>query len=565
MVKISSSNIPYLLILIFGLIYLCSLTFTYVEGDDASTIVYHALGRDASIQTPYSPYHSMMDMVLNILPANEVILRYTAIAASAIAAMLFFILLVKLLSSITGGEQTSKLSLFSIALPFIIPELFFFGLIYNPTVLAMAIILLSHLIIRKVVKNKKYGPLGYIVSFLLFGLGSAFRWDVAIYGVVIFTDLIMIIWNQKEVKRLKPWLIIGSWGILSVIAVFVFIYISGYSPKEIGEVLSWAKNYMGGKAPNYLKRIGVSLSLFTPAFIICIIVGFINLIIQRRFGLLLLGCIGFLPKLYVGLTLSPKGLIMALPGMILIAYFGFEFIYKWTSPYIQLKKYRLPYAHVALYLILMVPWIIGVQMRTFNTSWGPGFEIRRYDQQPRTGSGEKAGGISFDRINIRLAAGLAIPTSEGPRPVWGYAYTLLGGAWREFVSKIDLERKSVLTISKNEGLPILQNNGHKFLMVHLLEDDFLTNDADEKLRESSFYQRTFLNRLEKIEVPVFYLRKDRIFDEIELKHFLEKTGERKFVCFFSYSSELTRLKNTYPNHVQILGPQSALFDFTRNY
>ena len=74
--------------IIFGSVYIASLTFVYVEGDDATSIVYHAMGRDRSVQPAYSAYHGMMDVFLGWLPADEIVLRHLAISLTAAAAFL---------------------------------------------------------------------------------------------------------------------------------------------------------------------------------------------------------------------------------------------------------------------------------------------------------------------------------------------------------------------------------------------------------------------------------------------------------------------------------------------
>ena len=65
----------WLVVLVFGFVFVRSLTFKYVDGDDASTIAYHALGRNADLQPPYGTYHAGMDVILSVLPAQENILR----------------------------------------------------------------------------------------------------------------------------------------------------------------------------------------------------------------------------------------------------------------------------------------------------------------------------------------------------------------------------------------------------------------------------------------------------------------------------------------------------------
>ena len=49
----------FLIIAAFLVIYAFSLTFVYVEGDDASIVAYHLLGRDDSLRSKYAIYQAM--------------------------------------------------------------------------------------------------------------------------------------------------------------------------------------------------------------------------------------------------------------------------------------------------------------------------------------------------------------------------------------------------------------------------------------------------------------------------------------------------------------------------
>ena len=71
----------------FGLIYAFALTFLYVEGDDARTVVHHVLG--AELISPFSAYHGMMDRLLAFFPDDERILRVSSIALSSGFAVVF--------------------------------------------------------------------------------------------------------------------------------------------------------------------------------------------------------------------------------------------------------------------------------------------------------------------------------------------------------------------------------------------------------------------------------------------------------------------------------------------
>src|SRR5688500_17027687 len=80
----------------FGIVYWRSLTFVYVEGDDAKLVAYHAMGRNAELEHIYSPYISMFDAVLAVLPPREDIVRIAGMAITAISAPVLFFLIMTL-------------------------------------------------------------------------------------------------------------------------------------------------------------------------------------------------------------------------------------------------------------------------------------------------------------------------------------------------------------------------------------------------------------------------------------------------------------------------------------
>ena len=72
----------------FALVYLVSLSFAYVEGDDASSIAYHLYGRDSSVQPPLQPLSFDDGHGFRLcLPVNEPLLRTVAVGLTSLAAI----------------------------------------------------------------------------------------------------------------------------------------------------------------------------------------------------------------------------------------------------------------------------------------------------------------------------------------------------------------------------------------------------------------------------------------------------------------------------------------------
>lgn len=545
-------------VLIFIIVYTFSLTFLYVEGDDASTVAYHALGRNADFQQPYSPYHSMMDFVLGLLPASEPLLRHVSIGFSALSALMFAFLSLKIIAAWLPVGANKNFIYFIPLLPLIVPELLFFGLIYMPSTVAMSLMLAGHLLARHAFQQPDPNYVKFILSLLLYGLGASFRWDVAIYGIVIFTDIFFLIWNKR------PWhfpdlLKSGLWSVLAMLAVILFIYASGYPPMKIVEVIQWAKAYLGAKETSTFKRIGVLISLLTPAFLLCFAVGFVRLIVDKKWACLLLAFIVFLPKLYLSFTFLPKALIMAFPGLFLVVYYGFDFILDKSARHMNYAGGKVPVLKILFFLIIALPWLTGIKIDAGNSSRGPGFEMS-YKQNTYIDKGKSLdANVSIKGIKPGLlAGGFPVPTPEGPRPLWGYGAVFLGGGWRTLVTNGSNEKDEVIAIALTEEIPLLQNNDYSMVLVNLLRDGFAEPNPIAK------YDLYKVRTLEKHDstIQLFHIKSGELYNQPTLLNISKIIGHQQFVCWFISSSDIVSLKNAYPDQVTVLGPFSARFDLT---
>src|SRR5690606_32991460 len=129
MISVLKRSPELILVPVFCIIYIFSLTFLYVGGDDAYSVMYHALGRNPAIERSYGPYQAMMDVWLSVLPANETVVRMVAISLHAVFGFIFPILIIKLLRSyrLVSREAWLPLLAFCLLLPFAFPEFIFFG------------------------------------------------------------------------------------------------------------------------------------------------------------------------------------------------------------------------------------------------------------------------------------------------------------------------------------------------------------------------------------------------------------------------------------------------------
>ena len=122
-------------------LYINTLSYNYVEGDDACTILYHLCGRNLNIQQPYAVYNSGFDYLLSFVENKESKLLLFSLHISFFSGLVIYLLIGYFLSLIF--EVNNNLILFLCLIPFIIPELIFLNLILNTTNLGFLFALLS--------------------------------------------------------------------------------------------------------------------------------------------------------------------------------------------------------------------------------------------------------------------------------------------------------------------------------------------------------------------------------------------------------------------------------------
>src|SRR5690349_12382843 len=115
---------------LFAVVYSCSLTPAYTEGDDAASIAYHLFGRKPLIQVPYSAYQAMMDTVLAILPPQEAVLRTGGILITSIAMVGMVLLMLCLVFEWLNVQERNQRLVAAIILLLVSPEFFYLGLVY---------------------------------------------------------------------------------------------------------------------------------------------------------------------------------------------------------------------------------------------------------------------------------------------------------------------------------------------------------------------------------------------------------------------------------------------------
>lgn len=521
-------------LLIFALGALLTLNFNYVEGDDARTIVFHVLGRDANIQPQYSAYHSMFDAVFSLFTTqDETVLRVLGVLVSYISGVVILICL----ANIAGVyfKRNKSLIVVLCALPFIIPEMLFSSLIVNPTLIGFAFILISHLCLIHYKTSNKTVLL--IASILCFGLGTSFRWSLGFYLFVLFGEFVLNTTNTYKqllsISNLKRSVFIFPFFIISV---FVSIYISGYSLMDIVNVYSESVDYVGEKEHSLMVLGASSLSLFTPALLLLTCLGIVYGIKYKNLKLLGLFIFSVLPYFSIGLVPVYKYMITVLPPLVLIVIYGF----------INTKS-RVFKTVIGLAVIL--PWILGFQLNT-NSAWGPGFEIsKKAIKKSESLDFNPDKSTEIKSVKPVLGSGMAMPTPEGPRPIYGYLKVFLTD-WNAFVEAFNQERLEAVNYALENDINILQDVNHSYVHTKLAESGYTTSQA---FKQPSVFgvHRAFYKNNDTLFVDVFKSKND-IFKSKIIRDYMFQN--HAVVVYSSYSNIITKLTTKYPDMFEQKGP-----------
>ncbi|WCO02522.1 glycosyltransferase family 39 protein [Psychroserpens ponticola] len=522
--------------ILFVVLGFTALNFNYIEGDDAQTVLHHVFGRDASFQPPYSPYHSMFDTVLSAVSTqNEASLRIFSIVFTFTFSLLVLLFIAKIVNEVFE-EKKKNVSWFLLMMPFVIPEMLFSGLIINPTNISFALVLLSHIFLIKYLKNNKL--LFLIIAILLFGFGVSFRWISGFYIFVLFGHFIFS--NSSSIKtlisidKLKKSLIVFPFFIVSVL---LWIQISGYSIFDIYDVFVHGTKYLEGKETSLLSIGATAISFTTPALVVLLILGTIHCVREKLLFPLALLLISILPYFTMGIIPMYKYMVTTVLPIVIVSAYGF----------VSIKRQSFKYV---LFAVIVIPWFIGFQIES-NTAWGPGFEVRSITNNNINEinfNPDKS--TSINDINIVVGSGMAMPTSEGPRPLFGFGKVLLKD-WCRFVANNNIERESSVNYAIDNNCNILQDVNHSFMASKLCEIGYYTEDKFNKISQFGVH-RTFYRARDSVSIDVFK-NKNALFDSQLMNSYLSTSKKNKIVIYSTYTNIMTKLQSKYKNQFKQKG------------
>jgi hypothetical protein len=552
----------FIIVFIAGCVYGVTRTDVYVEGDDATSIAYHLLGRNKNLQPAYSPYQGMMDKLLSFLPSREFLLRVVSQDVTRVAAIAMIVLIMSLVFDWAKRDKYSAKSkiLISFAVLLAVPEFFYFGLDYSPTLVAMCLVLSAHLVLRRVyyvIQAPKAKTTRNIIciaaSLLLFGFGVAFRWNVIVYEAVIIVDLVA---NKKieDSKEINPKLVSFAiiWGALAVLGSIIMIEISGYGFVDIlseiktALIITKQTGTFDLNANMHVEEIVLTLSpMLSPGFIIFIFIGFLKVIRDRNpfWQVILISVLGILPWLLSGV---PKFIIIVIPSLVFCFVEGFICVIDLIRP----KHYNV-ILYIIIFLMLIGPWVIGIRVTQEGTAWGPGFELRPFNYSDVPGT----------KLALSFSSGAAFPTTEGPRPLYGHGYVLLGGGWNKFINAAAVERQRSIDAAISIKAPLVVTSWSPdyylddlYAMNYTTTDPFNRNDASGYFKERNFFRQGG----DTVTLLYHELQGAEILNN--LQPFMTLNNSTGKIVMVGYSQTLRALYKIYPSAMSVLGPNSAIID-----
>ncbi len=538
---------------IFVLLYFNTLNFNYVEGDDASTILYHLCGRNSEIQKPYASYNSGLDYILSLSNLKtEVSLREFTVFISFVSGFLILVLFFIFVTVFFENENTQnnkKSIYFFLAVPFIIPDIFFHSLIINSTNISFVFLLSSLIAFVKFLKTRKQYWL--ILSTIFFAISIPFRWTMLVslplyFGLALYFFPIQN--YSKETYHLFLKILIAN--ISGIFLSFFFINLTGYNLKDIYQTVMQTTRYLEKSDQSILSMFAIGSAFFTPALCFLLGLGIFKIFELRKqnpkiiFSYLAFFSFSILPFYIVGFIPSYKFLITILPAILVLINFGFDYLTNRN------------FLKIFFIIILITPWFIGIQVDTKQSFCGPGFELNtnkitsKIDFKDLKNPDKR---VKFTKITPKFDSGMYMPMLEGPRPLYGYFYVFFEKGWKRQIDIFTNERDKLFSILDNDSsIVYLQDRRTAYFQCDLYRLGYETNT--DFIFDKNILFRDYKNENKTIRInviPDISSKSDWIYS------FFIKTNN-SIVFRSSYSSDILRLNEENLYSLKIIGPFTIL-------
>jgi hypothetical protein len=265
---------------------------------------------------------------------------------------------------------------------------------------------------------------------------------------------------------------------------------------------------------------------------------------RPKYGLSMLSLVllSISPCFVVGFFPSYKFLITLFPMLLIVMVIGFDFL---------LHKKRL---FIVFLLLVVTPWFIGVQLDVNGTFCGPGFELntkKPFEAKSLQENPDQS--VKIDDINLKLDSGFYLPMLEGPRPLYGYFYVLLGNGWKNQIDLFTQERQKALeNLIKNKNAVYIQARKTAYFQCDLYSKGLSTQT--DFIEGKNILYRKFKNKKKSITI---YVVPDNCSKNEWIEHYL-KTVTSTVIYSSSLSNEILKLQNNKTNKIEVLGPFTAI-------
>lgn len=522
-------------VLLFTFLFFNTLNTNYIEGDDASTILYHLCGRNNLIQMPYAPYHSGFDSLLKFLPSNnEILLRTTAVYISFLFGFLVLISICLFFQECFRSNTNSKFY-FLLLLPFIIPQFIFQSLLLNPTNISFTFTLLSLLFYIKYLKKPQNKLL--VISAIFMGISLPFRWSMLVFYPV-FVSFFFIF--HEFSKKNWVWLIkhLSFFVFFSLIIGFSLILISGYSFTNLINTILFGRQYMANSDRSILSLIAMASSFFTPQLVILLFIGsYLGIKSDfKNLKMYLIIILPLIPFLILGFLPDFKYSISLMPLILVLAYKGYVYVY---------DKLVLNIGFTTSIFCLR---FVGISINLENSMFGPSFTFKN-----KKTINLNRNVVNFDknidkRVKFRsikpvFESGIYMPTAEGGRPLYGYFYVLFGHAWFNNIENFTKSRDLIINKLQSDNKTIfLQDRKTAYLQADLFRYGYKTVSDFKVNKLNKMYYRDFINGNKTIKLQIIPEGVDK--DNYILDYF---KNNNNVIFRSSYSSSILKILNQDPD------------------
>lgn len=537
---------------LFLFFYFFTLNFNYVEGDDASTILYHLCDRNPQIQRPYASYNSGLDFLIRISNLQgEETLRTFAVLISFISGFLILSLSLFFLDSFFEGTKflNNKYRVYLyLLLPFIVPDIIFHSLIINAAYISFVFLLSSLIVFIKFLQTNQ-NKLLYL-STLLFAISIPFRWTMLV-SLPLYMGFALYYYpiHYYSKNTLLFFLKILITNLLGVFLAIIFICVTGYNLQDIFNTIFSTTQYIENSERSYLSLLASASAFLTPSLLFLVLLaGFRIYEIQKKQPQFVLSIVSLMvlsisPFFIVSFFPSYKFLITLWPMILIILAFGFDYL---------LGRKLL----VIIFCFLFIgPWFIGIKLDVNGTFCGPGFELntnkKTHSNLLLENNPDKR--VKIEKIYLKLDSGFYLPMSEGPRPLYGYFYVLFADGWKNQINLFTQERKKIFNfLIKNKSAVYIQDRKAAYFQCDLFRNELTTKT--DYIKKNNILYRNFKNKNVSINV---YVIPDNCSKMDWLTNYLKQT--KNTVIFRStYSNEILKIYKNNKNKVEVFGPFTAL-------